>query len=497
MNFPEPYLYDRLKALAESDYYPYHMPGHKRNMKGRRMDALYEIDITEIDEFDNLHAPEGILKDAMRRAADFNGSEHTYFLVNGSSCGILSALMACAAGGGRVLMGRNAHKSAYHALYLGAMQPVYVMPEIVREYGFPGGIRPDRVRLLLEREENIDAVFITSPTYDGILSDIKEIVRIAHEKKIPVIVDEAHGAHFPLFSEYETAVSCGADLVIQSIHKTLPAPTQTALLHVNGTLVDREKVERYLQIFQTSSPSYVLMSGMDECFRLLKGEGAVLTERFRERRRMFDHGMQGLSCLRVYGGKEDRSLWASYGIKNVDMGKLVISAKNMLITGKELYERLRMKYHLQMEMSTQAYVLAMLTILDSREGWKRLAEAVIQIDRELLEVSGEGCSINEGQMEQRRRLGELSCYGEKNPVRMPVFAAQNAEKEWIPIAEAEGRIAAGMVNLYPPGVPILVPGEEIIDALIEFAGGCLQAGLNLQGICNKEEVLIPVVREFQ
>lgn len=497
MVFREKYLYDRLRALSDSDYYPFHMPGHKR-MPNRHtpdtqygLNGLYGIDITEIDDFDNLHAPEGILKEAMERAAAFAGAEKTYFLVNGSSCGVLGALMACADGGGKVLMGRNAHKSAYHALYLGRMQPDYVMPQVVEEYGFAGGILPEDIETVLKRETDVKAVFLTSPTYDGMISDVRRIAEICHARQLPLIVDEAHGAHLPLFEEYESAVACGADFVIQSIHKTLPAPTQTALLHINGTLADREKAERYLRMFQSSSPSYVLMSGMDECFRLLETEGKELARRFRENREEFDQRLKGLSMIHLYGDKKDREVWGRYGIKNADWGKLVISVKNLLINGKVLYDRLRIQYHLQLEMCAPSYALAMTTIMDTREGFLRLAEALLEMDREL-----------SGIFQEQKTVGQDGCqeilyYKETNPVRLSVFEAQNLPKEWIPLESAAGRIAANGVSIYPPGIPLLVPGEEIKEELLAFIGSALEKQLNVQGIQRKTKAFVSVIQDLQ
>lgn len=510
MEFREKYLYDRLKALSDSDYYPFHMPGHKRIPGGQPWNAqsgahefdglrgLYGIDITEIDDFDNLHAPEGILKEAMERAAAFAGAEKTYFLVNGSSCGVLSALMACADGGGKVLMGRNAHKSAYHAVYLGRMQPVYVMPQVVEEYGFAGGILPEDIEKALEEETDVKAVFLTSPTYDGMLSDVERIAEICHARQIPLIVDEAHGAHLPLFPEWKSAVACGADFVIQSIHKTLPAPTQTALLHINGTLADRERTERYLQMFQSSSPSYVLMSGMDECFRLLEAEGKELAARFRENKKAFDESLKGLSVLHLYGDEKDREAWEKYGIRSADWGKLVISIKNMLINGKVLYDRLRFKYYLQLEMAAPSYALAMTTIMDTREGFERLSKALLEMDEELsaqkalpdwAEPVG---ALSDG----RKPFVENLYYKERNPIQLSMFEAQNLPKEWIPLKQAAGRTAADVVSIYPPGIPLLVPGEQITEGLFEFIKTALAGQFNVQGIQGENEALIPVLRGF-
>ena len=255
-------LYDRLLQYQSSEMYPFHMPGHKR----RKDDFAnpFFIDITEIEGFDNLHHAEGILKDAQDRAAALYHSEETYFLVNGSTCGILAAVSACTARGGKILMARNCHKAAYHAAYLRGLDIEYLYPEKEDIFGINGGIHEDIVEKALEEFQDIQAVMITSPTYDGVVSNVEKIAQIVHRKGIPLIVDEAHGAHFG-FHEYfpKSSVEMGADLVIHSLHKTLPSLTQTALLHVNGNRVDRECLRKFLDIYQTSSPSYVFMAGMD------------------------------------------------------------------------------------------------------------------------------------------------------------------------------------------------------------------------------------------
>ncbi len=491
------YLYDKLRALSNSDFYPFHMPGHKRNLGDRPLGDLAALDITEIDEFDNLHEPEGILQAAMERAAQFYHATQTYFLVNGSSCGVLAALLACVDHGGKVLMGRNAHKSAYHALYLGQLTPVYLIPKVVAEYGFAGGIDPEEVRDALEHEPDIQAVFLTSPTYDGMISDIQAIVEVAHAKGVPVIVDEAHGAHLVLFQEYrgKSAVSCGADLVIQSIHKTLPAPTQTAILHRNGNLVAKEQIERYLHIFQSSSPSYVLMSGMDQCFRILEREGESLVEQYRENYQCFVEKTQQLSCIKRYGDDRDRKKWSDYHILDADFGKLVIGAKHASVSGKMLYDRLRTRYHLQMEMAAPSYVLAMTSIFDTREGFDRLAEALLAMD-DWLKVS----MSKTGDMEEESSF--VTCEEEqpwvnrslRPSIRLSLYEAQNREKEWVTFEHAVGRVAAETVNLYPPGIPLFVPGEEITESLIIFLNNCLLKKLHVQGIRMEQQPQLAVVK---
>ena len=261
-------LDQKLEKYATGEIYPFHMPGHKR--AGLFFPNPYQIDITEIDGFDNLHHPEGILKDGMAHAAKVFGAKQTFYLVNGSTCGLLAAVSAAVPKRGRLLMARNCHKAVYHAAYLRELSVDYLYPQIT-EAGIQGAIRPDEVRLALAGEKKYDAVVITSPTYDGVVSDIEAIARIVHEHGIPLIVDEAHGAHFGFSEAFPvSAKALGADVVIQSIHKTLPAFTQTALLHLQSDRVSEAEMRKFLGIYETSSPSYIFMAGIEKCVRMLE-----------------------------------------------------------------------------------------------------------------------------------------------------------------------------------------------------------------------------------
>ncbi len=316
-------LYDRLLQYQSSEMYPFHMPGHKRRKDDFANPFL--IDITEIEGFDNLHHAEGILKDAQDRAAALYHSEETYFLVNGSTCGILAAVSACMTRGGKILMARNCHKAAYHAAYLRGLDIEYLYPEKEDIFGINGGIHEDIVERALEEFQDIQAVMITSPTYDGVVSNVEKIAQIVHRKGIPLIVDEAHGAHFG-FHEYfpKSSVEMGADLVIHSLHKTLPSLTQTALLHVNGNRVDRECLRRFLDIYQTSSPSYVFMAGMDSCVCLLEKRGGELFESLRRNLEVFYKQTESLGCIYL----ANHGLMGKSGIHDFDRSKLVISARD-------------------------------------------------------------------------------------------------------------------------------------------------------------------------
>lgn len=221
------------------------MPGHKRHACGELPETLARLDITEIDGFDNLHQPEGLLDGLQKRAARIYGAEESFYLVNGSTAGILSAVSCALPVGGHILMCRNCHKSAYHAAYLRNLTISYLYPQVCEEYDIFDAVTAEQVQDALDREPDIGAVLVVSPTYEGRISDIRAIVRVAHHKGIPLIVDEAHGAHLGLAEGFApNSCQAGADLVIHSVHKTLPALTQAALLHVNGSLIDRSRLRR-------------------------------------------------------------------------------------------------------------------------------------------------------------------------------------------------------------------------------------------------------------
>ena len=266
-NEPTPSLTERLGQYAASDAYPFHMPGHKRR-PGALGGALPEaLDITEIDGFDDLHDPEGVLAEAMERAARLYGSKKARFLVNGSTCGILAGIHAAAPRGSTVLVARNCHKSVYHAIELLDLRPVYLAPRLDVRSGVAGSIDPAEVETALAAHPDAKLVVITSPTYEGVMSELPGIALRCRRAGVPLLVDEAHGAHFGLRGGFAASATGCADLVVQSLHKTLPSPTQTALLHWNSDLIPFEAVEHGLDIFETSSPSYPLMAAMHGAVR--------------------------------------------------------------------------------------------------------------------------------------------------------------------------------------------------------------------------------------
>ena len=490
-------LYARLKEYADSGIYPFHMPGHKRRFSPEEAGEVYRMDITEIDGFDNLHDARGILLEAEQYAARLYGAEETFFCVNGSTGAILAAVSTVCSAGGRILAARNCHKSVYHAIEINHLEVSYIYPQVNARYAVCEGIYPQDIDKEWIKAPDIQAIVITSPTYDGVVSDIRQICSEAHERGIPVIVDEAHGAHFP-FSGYfpESALQCGADIVIHSTHKTLPAMTQTALLHVCGDLVDRERLRRMLTVYQTSSPSYILMGSIDDCMHLLDSRGEAMFARYTQRLENLRRQLAGTERIHLLE-QSDLDPERSF---DYDRSKLLLSAGPGTGGGKRLYQQLLEEFGLQMEMMTSDYVLAMTSVCDDEEGFQRLLEAVRKLNEEAKKAgAGEPDQTKEQAIGQEveqaadREMAQLP-----QPVRvLPVWDAFRRDKEKILLADAAGRIAAEYVYLYPPGVPLLVPGEQIDDAALRQILHWERAGMDIAGIYRQGngEIMISAVRQ--
>ncbi len=466
-------LYQSLESYSKEDIYPFHMPGHKRNPALLPPAFPVGMDITEIDGFDNLHHPEGILKEAQEFLSRMYGTRESYYSVNGSTAALLTAISASVKKGGKILMARNCHKSAYHGVYLRDLNPVYLYPPMDSTPGISGGIVPSDVEKALQEHPDVGAVLITSPTYEGVVSDVGKIAEIAHRFQIPLIVDEAHGAHFHFSSYFPiSAADLGADLVIQSLHKTLPSLTQTGVLHRCSDRVDPDLIRRFLGIYQSSSPSYILMAGMDACMDLLHDRGEELFEAFAENLEEARSRLSRCENIRLYAPQPNPDL----GIFDCDRSKLVLCVENTSLTGKQLYEILLSRYHLQMEMAAPSYVLALTSVGDTKKGFLRLCQAVEELDKEK----------NPGKLDK-----ETILLDERPVARMSISQALDAPRRSVPLQESAGEISADYVFLYPPGIPLLAPGEEITEEMVENLRKCRDQGLEVQGLTG--QLLISVL----
>ena len=437
-------LLDKLKKYSASGAVPMHMPGHKRNMAAFPWlgELGGELDITEIDGFDNLNDPQDIFSELEARVARLWGADRSICLVNGSTVGVLSAVRAALERGGELLIARGSHKSVYHAAELMDATVHYLMPRVDTESGIWDSVTADDVAKALDEHPGVRLVAVTSPTYEGVISDVRAIADVCHERGVVLFVDEAHGAHLGFGGFPENSLRCGADLVVQSLHKTLPSLNQTAVLHINGDRVDPLDVRRNTGIFQTSSPSYILAASIDGCIRYLEREGESAAARWLSARRQFDEDVRGLRNLHIYHGGES--------VFELDPSKIVISSAGCDISGAGLMELFRKKFSIELEMAGIDYVVAMTGVGDTDETLRRLAQAVCEADV-MCRRSGDAPSPRGFTLPERR---------------MKAHEAIASPCEFCRIADAGGRVSAEYVWAYPPGVPLIVPGEVIDDDVI-------------------------------
>lgn len=455
-------LYDKLISYVNEDYYPMHMPGHKRNETMMQMVNPYKLDITEIDGFDNLHQPEGILKDLSGRIEQLYGARKSFPLVNGSSAGILAGISAATRKGEKILIARNSHKSVYHAVTLMGLEPIYIYPAMVDEFSLGGGISARETEELLINNSDIRLVVITSPSYEGVVSDIGNIAEAAHRHGALLFVDEAHGAHFGFHEGFpKSALSLGADLVVQSLHKTLPSFTQTAVLHSNHAELNN-KLQQYLAIFQSSSPSYLLMAGMDRCISMLEDKGKELFQEYYEKLAEFSRSMRGLKRLKLAG----RELVGKSEVYDFDLSKIMISVRNTDLTGHQLMKKLHDQYHIDMEMPAPDHILGMTSICDTQDGFSRLKEALITIDSSTRFIP---CSAG---------LYELM-----RPVQV-IFPGEAVDHVTchVNLNNSIGKVSAVFISLFPPGSPLIVPGERIEEGMIRYLQQVKKDGITITGL---------------
>lgn len=433
-----------LKLLEENKKIPMHMPGHKRNVMLadylKRLGA--DLDITEIDGFDNLHNAGGILKQSMEKAAALRGADRAFYLINGTTAGILAAVCAVVSRGDKVVVARNCHKSVYNAVELAGAEPIFILPKQDDENGIVGPIEYTDLENTLSMNENVKLVIITSPTYEGVVSDIGTISRICHEYDIPLLVDSAHGAHLGFgYGFQDSATTLGADIAVESLHKTLPSLTQTAICYCKNAFA--EKIAEKLAIFETSSPSYLLMASIDGCIRLIEERGDKLFSAWKKRLDNLYSSCAELKNITLWdGGKFEK-----------DPSKIVLLGEN------GLFDALRRR-QVECEMSLPGYTLAMTGMGDTDEMMARFIECLFSVDKEI--TAKKKPAIPQMHLPQKK---------------LSVYDAGVCETE--AVSNALGRISAGYIWAYPPGIPLVVPGEVIEKEEIEIFSEYKSAGIDL------------------
>ena len=503
-------LYHDLIEYTDKHYTPLHMPGHKRNPSFPQPDA-YKSDITEIPGFDSLYEESGPLLALKERVQRLYHSENSFLLVNGSTGGLLTAIRSATKQGDTVLMARNCHCAVYHAIRMFGLHAEYIQPDC-DEYGIAEGIRLEQVQRALESINATSSgssatethsaptckrpslVILTSPTYEGRLSELKAIADYLHEQNIPLLVDEAHGAHLSLHPAFEgSAVAAGTDLVVQSLHKTLPALTQTALLHVNGSLVSLDRIRTNFKMLQTSSPSFLLLSSVDQCISALEERADELFLALQQNLLNFYEITKRLKQLHVitpakYESPRDMTRPSADTASQLvpltcDPSRIVVTTPPAL-TGLQLTERLKKDFGIELEASAPRHIIAITGIADTEETFERFAKALLAIDADLT-------------------LKQATKHTTNNCFRYPAIpeavydshAVEASPTESLPYPSCEGRISAEFLYLYPPGIPMLVPGERISTELLSCIEHLLENGFSLYGPKRATDKYLQVIRE--
>jgi lysine decarboxylase len=461
-------LYEALMSYVKNQIIPFHMPGHKQGstFPGEYLVNLAKIDLTEVPGLDNLHNPEGPILEAQKLAAKAFGARESFFLVNGTTSGIYAAMYAALNPDDKVLIMRNSHKSVYNGLVLTGAVPVYINPEIDYEDGIPMGVDINKLEEYLKKDESIKAVVMTYPNYYGFCSDIIGISDIVHKYNKILIVDEAHGAHFPFSNNLPlSSIQAGADIVVQSVHKTLSSFTQSSILHLNSDRIDIDRLKYSLSLFQSTSPSYLLMSSLDLARDYMEKEGKKRLEKAIILADYARYEINTLGEIRCLG----EEIVGSFGIVDFDRTKLTVSVKNLCITGPEAERFLRENFNIQVEMADTFNMLAMVTLAD---------------DKEKVDLLIKGIRGLENVKKDKKTAEEVAAYPDTPEIVLNPSEAVRQKTKLISLEEAEGRISADFIIPYPPGVPLICPGERIKKDMVKYINVLYNKGIKVLGLKN-------------
>lgn len=479
-------LFDALLEYVNNDTIPFHVPGHK---KGQGMVSKFKdfigtnvmaIDVTVFKQVDSLHKPTGAIKEAQILAADANHADHTFFCVHGTSGAIQAMIMSVVGEGDKILVPRNVHKSVTSGIILSGAMPVYMQPEIDSNVGVALNVTPETVRSTLEQNRDAKAVLIINPTYYGVSTDIERIAEIVHEYNIPLIVDEAHGPHLHFNDRLPiSAMDAGADMCAQSTHKIIGSLTQSSMLQVRGHLVDVNRVKTVMSLLQTTSPSYILLASLDAARMQMATEGKELLDKTIELAEYARREINQINGLFCFG----REIVGREGAYDFDPTKITITCKDLGITGHELERILAEEYYIQPEMSDLYNVLCVFSIGDTKEKVDALLKALKEISKLYHNRDG-------------RKIEVIDI--PKIPLRVlsPRDAFHGGTIS-IPLEDSVGEISAEFLLAYPPGIPVLCPGEIITDEIIEYVEVLKKAGLYVQGTDDPEVNYIKVVNEHK
>lgn len=463
-------LVDALVHFQQKQPISFHVPGHKYGQLSTLPESIKSAmayDATELTGLDDLHYPEEVIQEAQELLAQAYGADKSFFLVNGSTSGNLAMIFAVCREGDQVLVQRNSHKSVFHALELAKARPVYVTPEWDEASLTASALRLQDVEAAAAAYPEAKALILTYPNYYGMAGlDLEAIISFCHSKGIAVLVDEAHGAHFVLGAPYPpSALALGADAVVQSAHKSLPALTMGSFLHVQGSLVDAGRVRKYLRMLQSSSPSYLIMASLDDARSYVQTYSQPDKRSFEDKRKQFLDGLKSIPKLEIF--EPDDPLKLMLRVANHSGFQLKRQLEEMDIHA-ELADPHQVLLILPLMKHAHSYPFA-----EIRSRIKEAVRAVLNEERLSVEVKVPD--------QQKLEIPELSF----EELEMGVF-------EWLPYPKALGRISAAMVVPYPPGIPLVLPGEKWTLGKLESLADYLAMNAQIQGEHRLEEKLIRV-----
>ena len=464
-------IINKLNNIVDDDLISFHVPGHKLGKIYNRLgytsiiEKIYKMDTTEIIETDNLHSPDGIIKESQKRASKAFKSDKTYYLVNGTTCGIQASIMTVCSPKDKLIVNRDCHQSVINGCILGDVKPIYINSNINKKNNIIEGINIDEVINVIDSNLDARAILLTYPTYYGCTYDLKAICDYAHDRNMIVIVDEAHGAHLGLsYKLPKTSLEQGADIVIQSTHKTLPSFTQSSMLHINGNRVDNNKLEMNLRIMQSSSPSYSLMSSLELAVDIYINNGKELMKELLVNIDNFKDSIKDNIPIDIYN--------------DYDKTKIFIESKKLGLTGYKLEEILRYKYNIQVELSNYYGILLICTIGNVSSDFELLKKSLIDIyDKYNKDI-----------------FLEEVIYPRDIPIQVltPREAFYKPKKS-VKIYDSIGMISGEYIIPYPPGISLLSPGEIISKDIIDYVVYCNQNGMSVSGMKDSKLEFIQVI----
>jgi arginine decarboxylase len=458
-------LLDALRFAVENPRSAFHTPGHKRgqgtpeSLRSLLGSAVFAADLPELPELDNLFAPERVILEAQALAAEAFGAEQTWFLANGTTCGIEAAVLAVCHPGDKLILPRNAHRAAIAALILSGAMPIFVEPVYDAVWGIAHSITAAAVALALEQHPDAKAVMMVYPTYYGVCGEIEAIAQIAHSYDIPLLVDEAHGAHFAFHEELPiAALAAGADLTVQSTHKVLAAMTQASMLHVQGGRIDRLRLSKALQLVQSTSPSYLLLASLDGARQQMAVEGRSLMSRTLDLADRARDEISQIPGLTLFSLTQPMP-----GCVAFDRTRLTVEVSRLGMTGFAADEVLHETLGVTCELPGLQHLMMMVTLGNSAADMEKLVNGF----RKLAETGERGNSAI--------KISPPDLPLITQPLISP-RSAFFAEAETLPIDQTIDRLSAELVCPYPPGIPLLFPGERVTVEAIATLQQVIAAG---------------------